>query len=792
MSRLIPIACLALIGTAGGPACASGQAAPSAAPAQETSQAAPPDGAQANGATAAPAPQPKQDRAPEGQRRRGQVRGQPPATAKDGEKLQQVTIEGSRDTDLRRASTAAKLVFGRDELDRNGDTTIGEVLKRLPGVTMGGAPGRGGGGIRMRGLGNGYTQMLVNGERPPPGFSLESLPPEQVERIEIMRGAVAEHSTQAIAGTINIVLREGYQQKDKQLRIADSIEQGRHGANLALTVPGKVGNLAWTLSANLMQNRRHNESDSRDIDALADGTVQREQLIHVDGNGKSEGVHLSPRLSYKFDNGDTLNFQPFVAANRSDNLSDAWVNQTIPDPAVIAPEFAFQHAVSHSSSTLARGFGNWVHKMDGGAKLDVKFSGGINRSESDGVRYNYDEAGKQTRLYNDVDSSRHRSYSTGGKYTRPIGKGHLFAAGWDAEAGHLSQVHVAEGDSNPLYDDSGANLTADTRRVAAFAQDEWDITSQWSAYFGMRWEGIRTTSNSARREVNNTSTVFSPVLHTVYRIPGHDKDQVRASLTQSYKAPALNDMIADLSFSSDNRATRPDRSGNPDLKPELAKGIDLAYEHYLTKSGLFSVSAFARDIDNLMRRTTTQQEISCPPWEAAPGKTTCLHWVSTPKNVGHARTSGIELEAKFQLTEFFPQGPNVDVRGNYSRYWSKVDGVPGPDNRLDQQASQTANAGMDYRLKDLPLTVGGNVNWTPVTVIRTSQAELSKISMKRQLDLYGLLKFGPNAQLRISGNNLFARKYETGRVIDTSGLVQAIDTIVPTYTTVGVRLELKI
>jgi iron complex outermembrane receptor protein len=170
----------------------------------------------------------------------------------------------------------------------------------------------------------------------------------------------------------------------------------------------------------------------------------------------------------------------------------------------------------------------------------------------------------------------------------------------------------------------------------------------------------------------------------------------------------------------------------------------------------------------------------------------CLHWVSTPKNVGHARTSGIELEAKFQLAEFWPTGPNVDVRANYSRYWSKVDDVPGPDNRLDQQAKQTANMGLDYRMKGLPLTLGGNLNWTPVTVIRASEAELSKTSMKRQLDLFGLWKFGPNAQVRISGNNLFPRKYETGRVVATPVQIEAIDTVVPTYTTVGVRLELKI
>ena len=100
---------------------------------------------------------------------------------------EKVVVTGNRlaDTEERRYSTATKMVFGREELDRYGDSTLGEVLKRLPGITIAGAPGRGG-DIRMRGLGRGYTQILINGEPAPRGFSFDSLPPEQVERIEIM------------------------------------------------------------------------------------------------------------------------------------------------------------------------------------------------------------------------------------------------------------------------------------------------------------------------------------------------------------------------------------------------------------------------------------------------------------------------------------------------------------------------------------------------------------------------------------------------------------------------------
>ncbi len=705
-----------------------------------------------------------------------------------------VTVSGSRanDTDTRRLSTAAKMVFGREELDRNGDSSVGEILKRLPGVTMGGPPGRGGGGgVRMRGLGNGYTQMLVNGERPPAGVSLESLAPEQVERIEVMRGPVAEHSTQAIAGTINIVLREGYQQKDMQLKLNDSIEQGRHTPNVSLTAPFKAGALSVLLNGSVSSGAQADTSVTFNEDVrLADASTVLRQRIDAASERDTRSLHVAPRLSYRFDNGDTLNFQPFMAVNRSDGASTSTLAQSI---GARAPEYALALGHSENESTFFRGFGNWLKKLDDGAKLDVKFGFGGGKSDNQSRRLQYDAAGKLIERFDDTDKSKQYGASTGGKYTRSLGQGHLLAAGWDIEGQHREQTSIALvdgqprfplGDGSPAGAAQGENLTADTRRLAAFVQDEWDINPQWSVYLGLRWEGIRTTSDDAERlggRIKNTTSVWSPVLHGVWRIPGRDKDQIRASLTQSYKAPQLNDLIATPSYSQLNSATRPDRTGNPDLKPELARGIDLAYEHYVGKSGIVSASGFVRDIDNLMRRELSLRDTPSGP-----------RWLSTPSNVGRARTSGIELEAKFQLAELVPDAPNMDLRANYSRFWSSVDGIPGPDNRLDQQAKQTANLGIDYRLKGLPLTLGGSYNWTPETPVQTSLTERAIAGVKRQADVYALWKFSAATQLRVAANNLAADDYYTGRMVTTNGLAQNADAYARTFTTWSVRLEMKL
>jgi iron complex outermembrane receptor protein len=532
------------------------------------------------------------------------------------------------------------------------------------------------------------------------------------------------------------------------------------------------------MTGSLMQNRPHNDSDTLNLSTRKDGTVERRQQIHDEGGGVFDGLFLSPRLAYKFADGDTLTFQPFLASNRSRNGADSLLDQPV---GAVAPDYARQRADSHAHSTFLRGFGNWLHRGDAGARLDVKFGFTGGRNDSDTLRNTFDAGGAPLRRYIDSDASRDSGVNLGGKYSRPLGQGHLFAAGWDLESSRRRQEHVAAGDSAALFDDGGASLAAQSRRVALFVQDEWDVTPQFSTYLGLRWEGIRVTSDTAGADVENTSMVWSPVLHGVWRIPGHEKDQIRASVTRSYKAPALNDLIAVPAISTYNDATRPDRSGNPHLKPELATGLDLAYEHYLGKSGLLSASAFARNIDDLMRRQTA---LAVTPAGA--------RWVSTPVNIGKARTSGVELEAKFPLTELWPAAPLIDLRSNYSRFWSRVDGIPGPNNRLDQQPKQTANLGLDYRARGVPLTLGASLNWTPETLVQTTVNETATTGAKRQFDFYSLWKLNAMSQLRLSANNLDARIYDTARSLDTGPLVQSAATMTHTYTTLGVRYEMKL
>jgi len=196
--------------------------------------------------------------------------------------------------------------------------------------------------------------------------------------------------------------------------------------------------------------------------------------------------------------------------------------------------------------------------------------------------------------------------------------------------------------------------------------------------------------------------------------------------------------------------------GNPSLRPELATGIDIAAERYLSGGGILSANLFHRRIRDLNRTLITLEN---PPWSGAP------RWVARPRNLGRAMTQGVELEAKFRLSDVRAGAPAVDLRANLSLFRSRVSSVPGPGNRLDQQPRATANLGADHRLRGWPLALGGSIHWNPDYTTRLAESQFAYQGVKRVFDAYLLWTVNPALQLRMSGSNLSAGDHVTGNTV---------------------------
>jgi iron complex outermembrane receptor protein len=763
---------------------------PPAAPAAATPPANPAAAASRAAAPAAPAPA--------------------PATAPADAASQRVEITGGRqsDTEERRRATAAKIVIGREEIDKFGDATVGEVLRRLPGVTAPGAPGRGG-PPRLRGLGSGYTQILIDGQRTPPGFSVESLTPEQVERIEILRAPTAETGARAIAGTINIITREGYRRRLNDLRLGFGYENGQFSPGVNWTHNDTAGDLTYNLSGSAFSSHRKNASstDTRVTNA-GSGLLLEDRTLNSSTQDKRFGSNLTARLQWRLnDSGDSIALMPSVF--HTESHGDTAFDLTRRLGRAGSPVYDLGNTVNDGRFTVGRLGLMWRQRL-GDVRLELNGNGGGFSSRSDSLRSEF-ARGNAVALntFEDHSSTSERSANInlkttlllGGDPDKP-GSEQSLVSGLEIEGVNRSETRTSLQNNQPLLTDFGDNLQASSLRLAAYAQDEWNINPNWSAYAGLRWEGITTrgdngnsASTAGEQRPQNRSSVWTPLAHAVWKPDPKSRDQVRFSLTRSYRSPPLNALIARPTISRDypstgaNTAFSPDSAGNPALKPELATGIDVAFERYLDSGGVLSANVFHRNISNLIRSVTAQETVSYSPQR---------RYVRRQQNIGDAVTQGVELEAKFRLDQLITGAPGIELRSNISFFNSRVNNVPGPDNRLDQQAKATANFGGDYRLRGTPLTLGGNVNWVPGYNTRLDENQSVVVSRKQVWDAYALWTFDPATALRLLGSNLVARRYDT--TTSTDAFIQSSNSTErssvrsggPSYVNWQLRLELKL
>jgi outer membrane receptor for ferrienterochelin and colicins len=683
-----------------------------------------------------------------------------------------VEVKAGADT-LRRNDSASRIVVGHEELVKFGDATVLDALKRLPGVTVAGT------GVRMRGLGSGYTQILVNGDRMPPGFDLEALSPEAIEKIEIVRAATAEYSTEAIAGTINIVLRKATGRNGAEIKLSGGGGPGTTAQGITLGKSGKQRDFGYTLGANLNHSTREYRQRERFSTLDAGGALTELRDTDTLYRQRFTPMNANARLNWALDAGGSLSWQTFYTAGRNRGVEDNRTT-TLAGPAYPQPWLAAGWQID--SDTLRNELA-LDQRFDSGARLDAKVALNLSRVFRSMRRTGFRARdSNQEPVLDTLDQDRFREYEiiTTGKYLVPLFEGHALAFGWDAGHDRNRQQNLRAdrplSTTPPLDIDTGFRATVD--RLAVYGQDEWEVRAGWSVYLGARWEGVRTnTRGDAFAPVSASYSVFSPLMQTLWKIPGSKQDQLRFALTRTYRAPTMQQLIPAIFYASVNTEVSSDYTGNPGLRPELATGIDAAWEHYFSDGGLVSLSAASRAIHDFIR-DETREEIG----------QSGARWITAPINQGGARVRSLALETKLPLKTIGIAWP-LELRANISRNWSAVDAVPGPDNRLDRQPRWSGNLGADYTGQ--PLSAGASFNFVTGGWIRESIHESSYGGVTRDLEAYILYKLAADRQLRFTARNLLAPdRLRASRYADAQG-VTARDAASATYRSLRLQFEQK-
>jgi outer membrane receptor for ferrienterochelin and colicins len=714
----------------------------------------------------------------------------PAASSKPAaQQLDKVEVTGqSNDDSKRRAATASKIIISRDELLRFGDSNLVDLMRRLPGVTPTGRPGRGG-GVSMRGMGGGFTQILVDGERMAPGFSLDQIPPDQIERIEIQRAPTAETGARAVAGSINIVLREPLARKLNEFRVQLGGDHGEPQFNAAWTRNDSFSpdlNYSLTMAAN--SRRSADETFSRTERRLNDTLIESRSSESHSLNERL-GLNLNGRLQWKLGEGDSLMLMPFVALGDGENRS--FTLQTG------EPRYTRVDNEGEGRQRMLRLNGQYQSRLAPYTRLDLRFGGGRGQFDSESKRQQ--SGGTENRVEEVASTSRNDNLTANAKLSHQTAAEHNWVSGFEFERGKSDseRIQFTNGQLEVGTGEFGESLSASTRRFAAYTQDEWQATPNWSLHGGLRYEQIESKGNRAdgtSGPVSNTSKVWSPLLHALWKPDPKSRDQVRMSLTRSYRPASLNDLLARRVTNSQaptgpNTEDRADRAGNAELDPELATGLELAYERYLPKGGMLSANLFYRDIKGLIRTVLAQETVLL---DGVP----TLRWTQRPQNLGNAKTWGVEFEVRGRIDDLVGEVPDgllpLQLRANLALFDSKVEDIRGPNNRIDAQPRGTFNLGADYRFPDSAWAIGANWSYTPDTVIQQTEILQVRSSKRVVVDAYAQYTQSSSLSWRLGLSNLSARDALGESLISTSsGLTSRTETLNPTYLSWSLRAEMR-
>ncbi|PTX90991.1 TonB-dependent receptor [Opitutus sp. ER46] len=171
---------------------------------------------------------------------------------------------------------------------------------------------------------------------------------------------------------------------------------------------------------------------------------------------------------------------------------------------------------------------------------------------------------------------------------------------------------------------------------------------------------------------NGEYTKLFPSIHGSYNVTPNLV--ARASWSTSYARPDMLQLIPGISVTTydhadDNGYEGKVTYGNPNMKPQLAKNIDLKLEYYPTVNGVYSVGAFRKNITDYLPASGinygTVETVGEGPNNGFGGEY-AGYQIFRPQNIGTLRVQGVELDFRQRLT-FLPGAlKGLTVRGNYT------------------------------------------------------------------------------------------------------------------------------
>lgn len=667
------------------------------------------------------------------------------------------------------------LSYDLDYFQRFEPVSVGEMLKRVPGVTFT-SDVLEYDGVQMRGLPPGFTQILVNGRRAPGAeadgsFFVDRLPAELVERIEIVRAPRADQPSEGVAGTLNVVTKESVDLEGGFVKGGALINQdGKVRPSAAIAYAGKLGpdtsiwaglnyqerrnpkrKVSYRFADTPVTGHRGFPGDPAATDYITDPEFDNFEAQADTRDGRD--ISGNAEITHRFGDGGQFRLGGlFVDTKRDEDETSV----TLEGPDLDFDDVELQHEdIRQKTYALTSDARIPLGKVELGLaagwsqfreKTDVTVLVGDNEDDFTDVELDDEE---QIRIKDD-------EYT--GTTSLTFGKDTAF----EVKPGVDLLFKKRNGGQSGTF--LGSDFTIKEDRYAPYLRATFKPGNTLTIDAGLRYEitrrdvtGVQEGEDEEGEEIlipvsgKYDDEDLNPSLHLRYAPSA--ADLFRISLARTIRRPDY-DLISPIE--EDETPGDDDRTrGNPALRNQKAWGVDAGYERRLPGNGIVGFNVFYRDIKDLIEMVGIQ--------DLGDGN------LYQPQNVGNGQTWGFEFDLSTPLG--FIGLPDTGLFANYTWLDSKTrDPFTGEKRRFNNQPHHVYNVGFIQTVPSIDASFGATVSGR--SKARESNFD-ETIDLRYGADLEAFVekRFGKNFVLRVSAQNLLNRlKKEDFRKYDGDSL----------------------
>ncbi|UBM58339.1 TonB-dependent receptor family protein [Marinilongibacter aquaticus] len=528
-----------------------------------------------------------------------------------------------------------KRVFnvGKD-LSTTGASAL-EVLNHVPSVTVnieGQISLRGSSGVQI--LINGKPSVLASEQ----SNALGTITAEMIEKVEVITNPSAKYEAEGTSGIINIILKK---EERKGLNGSLSLNTGmpdNHSFGMSLNRRTEKFNLFSQLGAGYRSLPSYNENINLDKSSgqtvSSSGTEYRNETFYNFILGTDYHINALNVLTLSGNFAFEAEKQPsqtnYVRTNADGEVLSKWFRDESTSAGNPKWQYDFQYkkqfANNKEHSLLASAVGSFFGKDQNSDFTNMATLGEIDLVDQQ-TRTNFKEAENVLKL----------------DYTNPFTEEVKIEAGSQYVINDVSNDYAVSNLENGEWIENPdlTNLFDYNQKVFALYTTAAYERKAWGLKLGGRLEHTRLHTLLANTGTSNLQkyTNFFPSLHTSYKFT--KTVSVQAGYSKRIYRPRLWDLNPFFNIRNNFNV----RTGNPNLRPEFTDSYEITSIYDLDKLSL-NAGVYYRYTSNVIDRISTfENGVS----------------YSKPLNIGTNKTTGIEVNGKYELAKWISLAGDINV-----------------------------------------------------------------------------------------------------------------------------------